>query len=74
MNFRRFSRSAGGFIDQESNTGAIRTIAMLGNHVPRQCGIATFTSDLGNRRFLDLVLTVHGKQVVWVNRLDVQAA
>ena len=26
---------------------AIRTIALLGNHVPRQCGIATFTSDLG---------------------------
>jgi hypothetical protein len=24
----------------------IRTIALLGNHVPRQCGIATFTSDL----------------------------
>jgi glycosyltransferase involved in cell wall biosynthesis len=23
-----------------------RTIAMLGNHVPRQCGIATFTTDL----------------------------
>ena len=26
--------------------GAIRTIAMLGTHVPRQCGIATFTTDL----------------------------
>ena len=25
-------------------TGAIRKIAMLGNHVPRQCGIATFTT------------------------------
>jgi glycosyltransferase involved in cell wall biosynthesis len=25
---------------------AIRTVAMLGNHTPRQCGIATFTSDL----------------------------
>jgi glycosyltransferase involved in cell wall biosynthesis len=25
---------------------AIRTIAMLGTHVPRQCGIATFTTDL----------------------------
>jgi glycosyltransferase involved in cell wall biosynthesis len=24
----------------------IRTIAMLGNHTPRQCGIATFTADL----------------------------
>jgi glycosyltransferase involved in cell wall biosynthesis len=27
--------------------GAIRKVAMLGNHVPRQCGIATFTTDLG---------------------------
>jgi len=26
--------------------GAIRTIAILGNHAPRQCGIATFTTDL----------------------------
>ncbi len=25
---------------------SIRTIAMLGNHLPRQCGIATFTTDL----------------------------
>lgn len=27
---------------------AIRKIALLGNHVPRQCGIATFTSDLAD--------------------------
>ncbi len=27
---------------------AIRNIAMLGNHLPRQCGIATFTSDLSD--------------------------
>jgi glycosyltransferase involved in cell wall biosynthesis len=27
-------------------TGACRKIAMLGNHTPRQCGIATFTADL----------------------------
>ncbi len=26
----------------------IRNIAMLGNHVPRQCGIATFTTDLSD--------------------------
>jgi glycosyltransferase involved in cell wall biosynthesis len=26
--------------------GAIRTVAMLGNYLPRQCGIATFTTDL----------------------------
>src|SRR5688572_11402465 len=30
------------------DTTAIRTIAVLGNHVPRQCGIATFTSDLSD--------------------------
>ena len=34
-----------GAIDQQA-TGAIRKVAMLGNHVPRQCGIATFTTDL----------------------------
>ncbi len=28
--------------------GAIRTIAMLGNHLPRHCGIATFTTDLSD--------------------------
>jgi hypothetical protein len=26
----------------------IRRIASLGNHLPRQCGIATFTTDLVN--------------------------
>jgi glycosyltransferase involved in cell wall biosynthesis len=26
----------------------VRTIAMLGNHLPRQCGIATFTTHLGD--------------------------
>jgi glycosyltransferase involved in cell wall biosynthesis len=29
-----------------ADVGTLRTIAMLGNHVPRQCGIATFTTDL----------------------------
>lgn len=28
--------------------GAIGRIAMLGNHLPRQCGIATFTTDLSD--------------------------
>jgi hypothetical protein len=28
-------------------TESIRRIAMIGNHLPRQCGIATFTTDLG---------------------------
>ena len=34
------------FMDDRISTGPIRRIAMLGNHVPRQCGIATFTADL----------------------------
>ena len=25
----------------------LQAVALLGNHVPRQCGIATFTTDLG---------------------------
>ena len=31
-----------------TNTGAIHTVALLGNHTPRQCGIATFTADLSD--------------------------
>ena len=27
-------------------TSTIRKVAFLGNHLPRQCGIATFTTDL----------------------------
>jgi glycosyltransferase involved in cell wall biosynthesis len=33
---------------------AIRTIAMLGNHAPRQCGIATFTTDLSDAIIAEL--------------------
>ena len=29
-----------------TSAGSIRKLAMLGNHLPRQCGIATFTTDL----------------------------
>ncbi len=29
-----------------SANALIRRIAMIGNHLPRQCGIATFTTDL----------------------------
>ena len=29
-------------------SGAVRTIAMLGNYLPRRCGIATFTTDLSH--------------------------
>jgi len=28
--------------------GAIRRVALLGNHLPRECGIATFTTDLSD--------------------------
>ena len=28
--------------------GTIRRIALIGNHIPRQCGIATFTTDLAD--------------------------
>ena len=30
------------------NTGDLRRVALLGNHLPRQCGIATFTTDLSD--------------------------
>jgi len=30
---------------------------------------APFTSELGNRRFLDFALTVEGSEIVWVNRI-----
>ena len=35
-------------------TGAVRKIALLGNHAPRQCGIATFTTDLSDALALEL--------------------
>ena len=35
---------------------------------------AQFTSEFGNRRFGDFVLTVENDQVVWVERLHGQAA
>src|ERR1019366_209901 len=34
--------------------GAVRKIALLGNHTPRQCGIATFTTDLSDALALAL--------------------
>ena len=33
-------------MNPETASGAIRRIAMLGNHLPRHCGIATFTTHL----------------------------
>jgi glycosyltransferase involved in cell wall biosynthesis len=36
----------GGIMKHGTIAGTIRRIAILGNHLPRQCGIATFTTDL----------------------------
>ncbi|HKV74417.1 MAG TPA: glycosyltransferase family 4 protein [Gemmatimonadales bacterium] len=33
--------------DNRPLSSAIQRLALLGNHLPRQCGIATFTTDLG---------------------------
>jgi glycosyltransferase involved in cell wall biosynthesis len=41
--------------------GALCTVALLGNHLPRHCGIATFTTDLGDalgKAFPDLACFV----------------
>jgi glycosyltransferase involved in cell wall biosynthesis len=42
----RATRSISRVIEPATPKGAIRKIAMLGNHLPRQCGIATFTTNL----------------------------
>lgn len=34
--------------DSSGNNGDLRRVALLGNHLPRQCGIATFTTDLSD--------------------------
>jgi len=34
--------------DPTRGSGAIHKLALLGNHMPRQCGIATFTTDLSD--------------------------
>jgi glycosyltransferase involved in cell wall biosynthesis len=33
-------------LDRENGEASLRRIAVVGNHLPRQCGIATFTTDL----------------------------
>ena len=33
-------------MEQSLNQSAINRIAFIGNYLPRQCGIATFTTDL----------------------------
>jgi glycosyltransferase involved in cell wall biosynthesis len=35
-------------MNEDESSRAVRRIALLGNHLPRQCGIATFTSDLAD--------------------------
>lgn len=35
-------------MNEDENSGAVRRVALLGNHLPRQCGIATFTTDLAD--------------------------
>ncbi len=35
-------------MNQGTIAGTVRRIAILGNHLPRQCGIATFTTDLSS--------------------------
>jgi glycosyltransferase involved in cell wall biosynthesis len=39
-------QSVGGLIHHVNAPSGVRKVAMLGNHMPRQCGIATFTTDL----------------------------
>jgi glycosyltransferase involved in cell wall biosynthesis len=38
----------GGIMNHGTIAGTVRRIAILGNHLPRQCGIATFTTDLSS--------------------------
>ncbi|MBW2159350.1 MAG: tyrosine-type recombinase/integrase, partial [Deltaproteobacteria bacterium] len=42
------ARSTGECMNQDESSGAVRRVALLGNHLPRQCGIATFTTDLSD--------------------------
>src|ERR1044071_8357078 len=66
----------------DGSRDSIRTIAMLGNHLPRQCGIATFTTDLsaaiaGSRSQPEcFVLAVNdvGRQYVYPPRVQFEIA
>ncbi len=43
------TRPTGTVIENKTQSrGEIRRVALLGNHLPRQCGIATFTADLAS--------------------------
>jgi glycosyltransferase involved in cell wall biosynthesis len=54
-------------VSSRGATGAVRKIAVLGNHTPRQCGIATFTTDLSDA----LSLALPGSDVFVVAMNDV---
>ena len=68
------------------NHGAIagthRRIAMLGNHLPRQCGIATFTTDLSgaiaaevsNADCMVVAMNDAGKQYAYPPRVRLEVA
>jgi glycosyltransferase involved in cell wall biosynthesis len=43
---REQKRARVGSLENTINTKTSRKVALLGSHLPRQCGIATFTSDL----------------------------
>jgi predicted GH43/DUF377 family glycosyl hydrolase len=46
-------------VAQTAQTTSLRKIAMIGNHLPRQCGIATFTIDLSKAIAADWPYPVH---------------
>jgi glycosyltransferase involved in cell wall biosynthesis len=48
VDFGSDPRSFEGIMTSRLPKSSIRTIAMLGNHLPRRCGIATFTTDLSD--------------------------
>ena len=35
-------------MNQDESSGTVHRVALLGNHLPRRCGIATFTADLAD--------------------------
>lgn len=44
----RWESSLSANAQSEDTAGSIQRIAIVGNHIPRQCGIATFTTDLSD--------------------------
>ena len=50
-----------------TKTQSFKTIALIGNHPPRQCGIATFTADLSQALAIELKAPEGGVSVVAMN-------